>query len=261
MTRYLRRLAPLGGLVAAAVVAFSAGPAGATIVCQPGHTPPPGGGTGSYCTNVKPTAVTGAASAVKGTSATLNGAAGARVAGGDPTQWFFKYGTSTSYGKQTPTQTLGSCQPGHTAPSPYCTTPATQGVSANVSSLTPCTTYHFQIFANNPDTLGQGPVLGGDKTFKTGFAKPIKSFKTPAKVKHHKKFKVKFTLNFNAKVVKIFIKRKNGSILTTYDYGSLKAGNHSKTIKAPKKKGQYTIELHVKLSCGSQSVKHKLKVH
>jgi hypothetical protein len=259
MTRYLRRLVPLGGLVAAAVVAFSAGPAGATIVCQPGHTPPPGGGTGPYCTNVKPTAVTGAASAVKGTSATLNGAAGARVAGGDPTQWFFKYGTSTAYGKQTPTQTLGTCPPGRGYP--YCTTPATQGVAANVSGLTPCTTYHFQIFANNPDTLGLGPVPGGDKTFKTGFSKPIKNFKTPAKVKHHKKFTVKFTLNFNAKAVKIFIKRKNGSILTTYDYGSMKAGNHSKTIKAPKKKGQYTIELHVKLSCGSQSVKNKLKVN
>ncbi len=147
MTRYLRRLAPLGGLVAAAVVAFSASPAGATVVCPPGHSPP-----SPYCKNVKPTAVTGVASGVKGTSATLNGAAGASVTGGDPTQWFFKYGTTTSYGKQTPTQTLGACQPGHTAPSPYCTTPATQGVSANVSGLTPCTTYHFQLFANNPDT-------------------------------------------------------------------------------------------------------------
>ncbi len=255
MTRYLSRLAPLGGLVAAAVVALSASPAGATIVCLPGHTPP-----SVYCTNVKPKAVTGAASSVKGTSATLNGAAGANVSGGDPTQWFFKYGTTMSYGKQTPTQTLGACQPGHTAfPPGYCTTPALQGVSANVSHLAPCTTYHFQIFANNPDTTS--PVGGGDKTFKTGFAKPIKSFKSPKKVKHGKKFKVKFTLNFNAKVVKIFLKRKNGSILKTYDYGSQKAGNHTKTIKAPKKKGQYTIEVHAKLSCGSQSIKHKLKVH
>ena len=99
------------------------------------------------------------------------------------------------------------------------------------------------------------------QTFKTKFQKPIKNFKTPAKVKHNKKFKVKFTLNFNAKVVKIFLKRKNGSILKTFDYGSQKAGNHTKTIKAPKKKGQYTVEVHAKLSCGSQSIKHKLKVH
>jgi hypothetical protein len=255
MTRYFRRLSALAGLVAAAVVAFSAGPASATVVCTPGHSPP-----SQYCMNVPPTAVTGAGSAVKGTSATLNGAAGARVAGGDPTQWFFKYGTTMSYGKQTPTQTLGACQPGHTAfPPGYCTTPAVHGVSANVSHLTPCTTYHFQIFANNPDTAS--PVGGGDKTFKTGFAKPIKSFKSPKKVKHGKKFQVHYTLSYNAKQVKIFIKRKNGSILKTYNLGAQNAGNHHKKIKAPKKKGQYTIELHVKLSCGSQSVKHKLKVH
>ncbi len=122
MTRYLRRLAPLGGLVAAAVVAVSAAPAGATVVCPPGITPP-----SHYCSNVKPRAVTGAASNVKGTSATLNGAAGAGVTGGDPTQWFFKYGTTMSYGKQTPTKTLGSCPSGISPPSPYCTTPATPG--------------------------------------------------------------------------------------------------------------------------------------
>jgi hypothetical protein len=252
MTRYLRRLAPLGGVVAAAVVAFSASPAGATVVCPGGIKPP-----SVYCANVVPRAVTNAASNVKGTSATLDGAAGAGIAGGDPTQWFFKYGTTTSYGKQTPTQTLGSCPAGFTPPSSYCTTPALVGVSANISGLAPCTTYHDQIFATNPD----GTTGGGDKTFTTAFAKPLKNFKTPKKVKHHKKFKVKFTLNFNAKVVKIFLKRKNGSILKTIDYGSMKAGTHTKKIKAPKKKGKYTIEVHAKLACGSQSIKHKLKVH
>jgi hypothetical protein len=252
MTRYLGRLVPLGGLVAAAVVAFSAAPAGATVVCPPGITPP----NVLYCHNIKPTAVTGTASNKKGTSATLNGAAGSTVAGGDPTQWFFEYGTSTAYGKQTPTQTLGKCTAGVTPPSPYCTTPTVTGVSANVSHLAPCTTYHYQLVATNPD----GTTKGGDKTFKTGFAKPIKSFKTPKKVKRHHKFKVKFTLNFRANV-KIFIKRKNGSILKTYNLGSVGAGSHSKKIKAPGKKGKYTIELFAKLSCGKQSIKHKLKVH
>jgi len=251
MTRYLRRLAPLGGLVAAAVVALSATPAGATVVCPPGITPP-----SPYCKNVKPTAVTGTASNLKGTSATLNGAAGSTVSGGDPTQWFFKYGTSTAYGKQTPTQTLGACAPGHTPPSPYCTTPTVTAVSANVSHLAPCTTYHFQLFATNPD----GTTPGGDKTFKTHFAKPIKSFKTPGKVKRRHKFKVKFTLNFKAQM-KILIKRKNGSVLATYNYGTLRAGTHTEKLKAPKKKGKYTIELIAKLSCGKQSLKNTVKVH
>jgi hypothetical protein len=253
MTRYLRRLAPLGGLVAAAVVAVSAAPAGATVVCPPGITPP-----SKYCSNVKPGAVTTTASSVKGTSATLNGAAGARVTGGDPTQWFFRYGTTTAYGKQTSTQTLGSCPSGISPPSLYCTTPASQGVAAKVSGLTPCTTYHFQLFANNPDT--SAPIGGGDKTFKTGFANPLKNVQAPKKVKHGKKFTVKFTLNFKASV-KIFIKKKNGKIVTTYNLGTLKAGKHSKKIKAPKKKGQYKLEVSAKLSCGKTSTTTKLKVH
>ena len=110
--RCLTRLVPLGGLLAAAVLVLSATPTGATIVCSPGHTPPPGGGTGPYCKNVKPKAVTLSATHVGGKSAKLNGLAGAGVAGGDPTQFFFQYGTTTAYGKDTPTQILGSCPPG-----------------------------------------------------------------------------------------------------------------------------------------------------
>ena len=115
MMRCLTRLVPLGGLLAAAVLVLSATPTGATIVCSPGHTPPPGGGTGPYCKNVKPKAVTLSATHVGGKSAKLNGLAGAGVAGGDPTEFFFQYGTTMAYGKDTPTETLGSCQPGHTA--------------------------------------------------------------------------------------------------------------------------------------------------
>jgi hypothetical protein len=252
MTRYLRRLAPLGGVVAAAVVAFSAAPAGATVVCPGGITPP-----SPYCSNVKPTAITGVATGIHGDKATLNGTVGAGVSGGDPTQWFFKWGTTTAYGHQTPTQTLGACQPGHTAPSPYCTTPAAQGVSANISGLKACTTYHFQIFATNPD----GTTPGGDKSFRRGFEKPLKNFSTPRHVRRHHRFRVSFTLVFNAKVKILIKKRRNGSILTTYNYGNLRAGHHTKTIRAPRRRGDYTLEVFAKLSCGSQSIKHLLIVH
>jgi hypothetical protein len=54
------------GPVAAGVVALSAGPTSATIVCPSGVKPP-----SPYCTNVPPTATNGEATNVKGTSATL----------------------------------------------------------------------------------------------------------------------------------------------------------------------------------------------
>jgi hypothetical protein len=250
--RYLRRLAPVGGVVAAAVVALSATPAGATIVCPPGVKPP-----SKYCTNVKPTAITQTASNVKATSATLNGAAGAGVTGGDPTKYFFQYGTSTAYGKQTPIRTLGACSPGVTPPSSYCNTPSVQGVQKRVSGLTPCTTYHFQLVAFNHD----GKTKGRDNTFTTGFAKPIKSVKSPKTVKPGHRFKVTIALTYAVKDLKIFIKKKNGRIVKAYDFGPQRAGTFSKKIRAPRKRGTYTLEVRAKLSCGSQSVKKKLKVH
>ena len=62
MTRYshLRWLAALGGLLAAGVMALSAAPSGATIVCPNGIKPP-----SPYCTNVPPTATTSKATEVR----------------------------------------------------------------------------------------------------------------------------------------------------------------------------------------------------
>lgn len=254
MARYshLRWLAPLGGLVAAGVLALSAAPGGATIVCPIGITPP-----SPYCINVAPTATTLPATKINATSAQLNGSAGPNVQGGDITQYFFQYGTTPSYGSQTPTGTIGSCPSGISPPSPYCNVPKTQLVSANISNLTPCTNHHFRVVAQNPD----GSFNGADQSFATTFAKPLTNVKSPAKVKTRQKFKVQFTLKYAANPVKIFIKRKNGTILTTYKYGSLRAGKYTKTITAPKNKGDYTLEVFAKLSCGQQSVKNKLKVH
>lgn len=256
MKRYahLRRLAPLGGLVAAAVVALSAAPAGATVVCQPGHTPPPSG-TGPYCTNVVPRAVTGREANVKSTSATLEGAAGAGVTGGDPTQYFWQYGLTTSYGSTSAVGTLGSCQPGHSAPSPYCNTPSVTNVSTNIGGLTPCTTYHDRVVASNPD----GTTFGGDSSFTTPFGRPISNVKSPKKIKRHRRFQVKFTANFRA-TFKIFIKNKHGKIVKTVKLGTHNAGPIKRKIRAPRHKGQYKVVVFGKESCGQQSVKRKLKV-
>src|SRR5690349_16135738 len=192
MVRYLhlKWLAPVAGLAAAGVIALSAAPTGATIVCPKGVKPP-----SSYCTNVPPTATTGKATRVKTTSATLNGVAGPNVAGGDITQYFFQYGETKQYGSQTPPGTIGSCPSGITPPSPYCNVPKTKKVSADVSNLAPCTTYHFRLVATNSD----GTATGHDSTFTTKFSRPLKKVKAPHKVRAHRPFHVHFTLTEPAK--------------------------------------------------------------
>jgi hypothetical protein len=259
MARYphLRRPAVVAGLIVAGVIALSAVPAGSTIVCPSGIKPP-----SPYCTDMPPTATTKPASNVTATSATLNGIVGPGVAGGDPTQYFFEYGTTIPYSNQTPTQTLGSCPAGITPPSPYCTTLATQSVSANISNLTPCTDYNFRVVASNHDNRGQ-PTNGTNQTFTTGFAPPLTHVKSPKKVKARHKFKVKFTLKYDTTDVMIVIEKKNGTVVPggSYDYGPLSAGKYQKTIKAPKKKGNYILQVIAKLSCGTQTVAKKLKVH
>jgi len=252
MTRYLhlRWLAPAGGLVAAGVIALSAVPTGATIVCPKGVKPP-----SPYCTNVPPTATTGKATNVKANSATLNGVAGPNVTGGDITQYFFQYGRTKSYGSQTPTGTIGSCPAGIKPPSPYCNVPKTQKVSANVSGLAACTTYHFQLVATNPD----GSANGGDQTFTTKFAHPLKKVKAPHKVQARRRFQVQFTLTDDAKVT-IAIRRKKGGVVVSHNYGTLRAGKHTKTLTAPGRRGDYVLEVSARQSCGSQTVTSPLKV-
>jgi hypothetical protein len=254
MTRYLhlKRLALLGGLAAVGASALLAGTGSATIVCPSGITPP-----SPYCTNVPPTATTNDATNVTTKRATLNGVAGPNVAGGDPTQYFFRYGTTTAYGNQTPTGTIGSCPAGISPPSPYCNTPPTQAVSANISHLTPCTTYHFQLFASNPD----GSASGGDKTFTTAFAPPIKHVSAPGSVKAGKKFKVKVALRYDVQSLKIQIRDKNGNVVKSVTISPASAGKHTVTFTAPKKKGKYTIVVRAKTSCGSETVTRRLRVH
>ena len=95
-----------------------------------------------------PTAVTGSASRVGKTSATLNGSIDPN---GQPTSYQFEYGTSTAYGSSTPTASAGS----GTGP---------VDVSATVTGLTRATTYHFRLVAI--DAQG-GRYPGTDATFRT----------------------------------------------------------------------------------------------
>lgn len=94
-----------------------------------------------------PSAQTSAPSAVSTTSATLNGSVNPNGSG---TTYFFEYGTSTSYGSQTPTQSAGSDSTTH----PEAT---------SISGLAAGTTYHYRIVATNPG----GTTDGADMTFTT----------------------------------------------------------------------------------------------
>ena len=93
-----------------------------------------------------PLVMTNPATFVASFSARLNGSLNPH---GLTTTFYFQYGTTTSYGLTTAPQT----QTGNTF----------RNVSANISSLTASTTYHFRIVASNAD----GTSFGGDRTFTT----------------------------------------------------------------------------------------------
>jgi sugar lactone lactonase YvrE len=95
-----------------------------------------------------PTVVTGAATNISSTTATLNGTINAQ---GTPTSYRFKYGTTTSYGSLTSITTDGSGM-------------ADVGVSTPISGLAPSTTYHFRLVALQG---GDEVASGQDATFTT----------------------------------------------------------------------------------------------
>ncbi|MEI6062249.1 MAG: BACON domain-containing carbohydrate-binding protein [Bacteroidota bacterium] len=95
-----------------------------------------------------PTVTTLAASAVTGTSATLNGSVNPN---GAATNYHFEWGTSVSYGNSTAVIAAGSGS-------------AAVNVSANISSLIAGTTYHFRLVGVNSG----GTTNGVDLVFTPG---------------------------------------------------------------------------------------------
>lgn len=252
MARYshLRWLAPVAALTTTAVIALSAAPSGATIVCPSGITPP-----SPYCTDVPPVANTHNAGGIRGRSAILFGVAGPNVNGGDITQYHFEWGTTPAYGNQTPTGTIGSCPAGIMPPSPYCNVPKTQKVSAEIKNLAICTTYHFQLVASNPD----GIAMGGDRTFNSGPSNPLKDVTARHKVKAGHDFDVHFILH-DVATVKIVIRNKQGHAVVTRNLGTLGGGKYTRTITAPSQTGKYTLQVVATQSCGQQQFSSPLKV-
>jgi hypothetical protein len=120
------------------------------------------GADGLLTTSAAPQAVTGAASEVTPTSATLNGTVNPSSRA---TSWYFEYGTSTSYGTKTPTKDAGS------GTSPVA-------VSAQVTGLTTGRTYHFRLVA----TSDAGTSRGADQTLVSS-ASPTVTTKAASSVK------------------------------------------------------------------------------
>jgi len=98
-------------------------------------------------TAASPAASTAPAADVGQTAATLRGSVDAN---GLPTTYAFQWGTTASYGQQTPNRSAGS------AASP-------RAVSFRLRGLTPGTVYHYRIVATNRD----GTSVGGDRQFRT----------------------------------------------------------------------------------------------
>ena len=97
-----------------------------------------------------PTVVTGAASGISETVATVSGTLNPN---GSSTSYHFDYGTSTAYGSSTSSQDAGSGS-------------STETVTAQLSGLTPDTTYHYRLVAANSG----GAATGADATFTTAGA-------------------------------------------------------------------------------------------
>jgi hypothetical protein len=94
-----------------------------------------------------PGASTGGATSVAPQTATLNGRVNPH---GRPTAFYFRYGTTTAYGKRTSTGGAGSGT-------------HTRSVSAGLTGLRPNTTYHYRLVAFST----AGTQTGGDRKFKT----------------------------------------------------------------------------------------------
>src|SRR5262245_34964588 len=103
------------------------------------------GADGILTTSSAPQVVTGNATGVSTTSATLTGTVDPA---GRATTWYFEYGTSTSYGTKTPVRDAGSGS-------------GALPVSALVSGLSSGRTYHFRLVG----TSDAGTSRGSDHTF------------------------------------------------------------------------------------------------
>jgi hypothetical protein len=107
-----------------------------------------------------PTVATGPATSLNETEATLEGTVD--PGGSQATEYFFEYGTNSSYGHATAVKSLPADNLNH-------------AVTTRLTGLTPGTEYHFRLVAKNP----VGSADGGDHTFITASPPPSPSSPPP----------------------------------------------------------------------------------
>jgi hypothetical protein len=117
-------------------------------------------GAASAASAATPAVLTGSATSISNTKATLNGTV---RAGGQPTSYTFQYGLTSAYTAQTASHSVGSGF-------------SNVKVKAAISRLIPGTRYHFRIVAVN----ASGFAVGADHTFKTTGRPPPGVFTGPA---------------------------------------------------------------------------------
>jgi hypothetical protein len=169
-------------LVASGTALVNGGASGArsTTSCCTGTTGAsldPTGAPGVVTRAQAATATTGPATAVSSADATLNGTVNPNS---NATNYYFEYGTTGSYGSQTPA-----------SPTPAGSDSTDHVVSQALTGLSPNTTYHYRLVA--VDAIGF-TTFGSDIGFTTSAAATGAGPTTPLPVKHkkHKKCKKGF---------------------------------------------------------------------
>jgi hypothetical protein len=107
---------------------------------------------GAHAATVIPTVATGSASGITAHTAILNASVNPN---GVSTTYAFQYGTTTNYGSQTSTRSVGSGV-------------GAMPVQVTIANLTAGTTYHFRVVATNP----LGTAWGTDTSFVTAPVPP-----------------------------------------------------------------------------------------
>ena len=124
-------------------------------------TPPP------PSSSPPPTATTGATVAIGHTGATIRGKVNPK---GSKTTYYFEFGLTAAYGKQTVSKTLAA---GNRA----------RSVSSALTGLQPGQTYHYRLVATNTNGVG----LGNDRTFNTLAPSPARTLpKVTSSVRPHR---------------------------------------------------------------------------
>ncbi len=120
----------------------------------------------TFTTTTPPGATTSAPSTVSRTSATVAGKVDPK---GQATTYYFRYGTTTAYGTQSAPANAGSGS-------------GSVGVNSTIFGLTPKTTYHYQLVAQNAG----GTSYGADQTFTTTSSEAVilgrEGFVSPGRV-------------------------------------------------------------------------------